>query len=383
MVADGRADAALSNRFYGLTHARQAGLEETGIVFYPSSLYFATAKGDPQGLLEPIDRHLADFRSHPDSVYYRSIKKWTSEEVPLGFPAWLRPAGLALAAALLLSLGGSVLLRLQVQARTVELRKANQQMEQRVIERTTELVEAKARAEAADRVKSAFLATMSHELRTPLNSILGFSGILEQGLAGPMNPEQSKQIGMIRTSAKHLLDLINDVLDISKIEAGELKVNPSLFSLPDLLESALATIRPLADRKGLTLRAEVDPNLGEISSDPRRVEQILINLLGNAVKFTEQGGITLVAGLEPGPWVSLAVRDSGIGIAPGDLQELFQPFRQVDSRISRQHEGTGLGLAICRRLAGLLGGEVRAESEMGVGSTFTLMLPIEGATDAT
>jgi len=383
MVARGQADAALTNRFYGLAHAREAGLEETGVVFDPNSLYYATTKGDPKRLLGPIDRHLAEFRSHPDSVYYRSLSRWTSEGVELKLPTWLRAAGLILSLALLASLVGGIVLRRQVRARTRELEAANREMEQRVLERTAELAEAKARAEAADRVKSAFLATMSHELRTPMNSILGFSGILEEGLAGPMNPEQTRQIGMVRCSARHLLDLINDVLDISKIEAGELRVTPSTFSMPELLERALATIRPLADRKGLTLRVELAGDLGEVTSDPRRVEQILINLLGNAVKFTEKGGVTLLAGVEGGSQVRLAVRDTGIGIAPQDLQELFQPFRQVDSRISRQHEGTGLGLAICRRLAHLLGGEVLAESEAGKGSTFTLVLPLKGGPDAT
>jgi len=270
------------------------------------------------------------------------------------------------------------------------LRELNETLEQKVAERTGELEVALIRAEAADRIKSAFLATMSHELRTPLNSIIGFTGILAQGLAGPLNDEQAKQLGMVRGSARHLLALINDVLDISKIEAGQLDVRAEPFNLPALVESAVATILPMAGKKGLTLTASVSPQLSEMTSDRRRVEQILLNLLNNAVKFTDRGGVTLVAdrvdawqpasGGAPGPAARLRVRDSGIGIAAADLATLFQPFRQVDTGLSRHHEGTGLGLAICRRLAGLLGGEITAESEPGRGSVFTVVLPLERKT---
>ena len=258
------------------------------------------------------------------------------------------------------------------------LRDAKDILEHEVAERTEELRAALVRAEAADRIKSAFLATMSHELRTPLNSIIGFTGIVLQGLAGPLTPEQSKQLGMVRGSARHLLELINDVLDISKIEAGQLEMRPAPFSLPELIERAVGTVRPLADKKGLTLTAVVPPELGEIVSDRRRVEQILLNLLNNAIKFTDRGGVTLTVTLsgEPQAAVRLCVADTGIGIKAPDLATLFQPFRQIDTGLARLHEGTGLGLAICRRLATLLGGEITAASEWGRGSEFTVILPL-------
>lgn len=266
------------------------------------------------------------------------------------------------------------------------LRELNETLEHKVAERTGELEEALVRAEAADRLKSAFLATMSHELRTPLNSIIGFTGILAQGLAGPLNDEQAKQLGMVRNSARHLLALINDVLDISKIEAGQLDVRADSFDLPELLRSVTASVMPLAEKKGLTLTASLSPVLGEMVSDRRRVEQILLNLLNNAIKFTEKGGVTLTAdridayqppdGGAPVVAVRLRVRDSGIGISAHDLGSLFQPFRQIDTGLARQHEGTGLGLAICRRLAGLLGGEISAASTAGRGSVFTAVLPL-------
>jgi len=250
----------------------------------------------------------------------------------------------------------------------------NQNLEQIVAARTWELREAKEAAESADRLKSAFLATMSHELRTPLNSIIGFTGVLAQELAGPLNPEQKKQMGMVRGSANHLLELINDVLDLSKIEAGQLQVAREAVELRAVADRVVESVRPLALRKGLALECEV-PGPLQVTSDRRRVEQILMNLLGNAIKFTEAGEIRLrvVAGPEA---VRIEVRDTGIGIAPGDLELLFRPFFQIDTGLTRKYVGTGLGLSICRRLCDLLGGAITAESTPGLGSTFTVTLPM-------
>jgi PAS domain S-box-containing protein len=256
------------------------------------------------------------------------------------------------------------------------LRILNENLEHKVADRTRELQAALVRAEAADQLKSSFLATMSHELRTPLNSIIGFSGIMLQGLAGPLNPEQTKQLGMVRTSSRHLLELINDVLDLSKIEAGQVEVRAEPVDLRELIDRVIALARPLADKKGLALSAKVSPEVGEIVSDRRRVEQILLNLVNNALKFTEQGGVTVTAAVSP-PAVCLRVADTGIGIKPEDLEKLFQPFRQIDTRLAREHDGTGLGLVICRRLATLLGGEISVSSEWARGSEFTMSLPLE------
>jgi len=239
------------------------------------------------------------------------------------------------------------------------------------------LAKAMRAAEAADRLKSAFLATMSHELRTPLNSIIGFTGILAQGLAGPLNEEQTKQLGMVRGSARHLLALINDVLDISKIEAGQMTVHSEVLDLYPLLERVLASVKPLADRKHLALRLDAPPSLPRIVSDGRRVEQIVINLVNNAVKFTERGTVTLEAAPGDDGGVRLRVSDTGEGIRPEDLARLFQPFTQIDTGLSRRHEGTGLGLAICKRLATILGGDITCSSVFGEGSTFTVVLPTE------
>jgi len=255
-----------------------------------------------------------------------------------------------------------------------ELRKHREHLEELVQERTTELAVAKERAEAADQLKSVFLATMSHELRTPLNSIIGFTGILLQGLAGPLNPEQDKQLNMAYGSAHHLLNLINDVLDISKIEAGQLEIAFEPFDMREAIEEVVRTVSPQVEKKGLTLVADVTSEVGQIVSDRRRVEQILINLANNAIKFTKKGEVRVECEVNDG-WLETRVVDTGIGIKPEDMEKIFEAFRQVETGSTRQNEGTGLGLSICKKLVELLGGEIWVESEWGVGSTFTFTLP--------
>lgn len=266
------------------------------------------------------------------------------------------------------------------------LRELNEGLELKIQERTADLEVAKGRAEAADRLKSAFLATMSHELRTPLNSIIGFTGMILKELAGPLNSEQAKQLGMVQTSARHLLVLINDVLDISKIEAGQLDVRPSFFDLPAAITHVIDTVAPLAQKKGITLNVALPNDFGPVESDQRRVEQILLNLLNNGIKFTDRGSVTVTLsareiaasdGADLNPWLRIDVTDTGMGIEPHDFDKLFQPFLQIDSGLQRRHEGTGLGLAICRRLAELLGGTIKARSVFGRGSTFSVDLPMK------
>lgn len=249
------------------------------------------------------------------------------------------------------------------------------ELEMRVTQRTEELNLALQKATEADQLKSAFLATMSHELRTPLNSIIGFTGILLQNLPGPLTDEQRKQLGMVQNSARHLLALINDVLDISKIEAGQRELTLSKFDLKPMLYRVLATIEPLAKIKGLQLHIDIAPDIGGLESDQRRVEQILLNLLNNAVKFTEHGFVSLSCAMEGHSFV-VHVADTGIGIREEDLGKLFVPFSQVDTGLTRSHEGTGLGLSICKRLVGMLGGQISVTSTFNVGSTFTISMPL-------
>jgi signal transduction histidine kinase len=270
------------------------------------------------------------------------------------------------------------------------IRELNATLEQRVTDRTAELNLALIRAEAADKIKSAFLATMSHELRTPLNSIIGFTGIILQELAGPINQEQAKQLGMVRGSARHLLEVINDVLDISKIEAGQLEIHIEIFDLRESIERVMTLIKPMVDKKDLTFTGVIHSDVDKMVNDRRRLEQVLINLLNNAIKFTERGSVILEVDIINDyipPTESLAqtavrfkVKDTGIGIKLDDLTALFQPFKQIDSGITRQYDGSGLGLAICRRLCAMMGGEIAANSEWLKGSMFTVILPLHKLT---
>lgn len=253
-------------------------------------------------------------------------------------------------------------------------------------QRARELAMKNKEVERANRLKSEFVANMSHELRTPLNSILALSQILLERLDGDLNEEQDKQVRIIERNGQNLLRLINDILDLSKIEAGRLDLIPSQFMLDELVNGVRSTIAPLVQDKGLELKVEIAPGVAVCYSDENKLKQILLNLLSNAVKFTERGMVAIrvqpgqmvrpAAGDASGPWVTIEVEDTGIGIAPEDQASVWEEFQQIDGSLSRQYEGTGLGLAIVRRLVRLLGGEIALESTPGVGSTFRFSIPL-------
>ncbi len=240
-----------------------------------------------------------------------------------------------------------------------------------------EIEEKSRQLEVADRHKSEFLANMSHELRTPLNAVIGFSEVLLERMFGDLNPKQEEYLQDIVSSGRHLLSLINDILDLSKIEAGRMDLELTHFSVPLALENALTLIRERATRHGLGVDLAVDPGVGEIVGDERKVKQVLINLLSNAIKFTPEGGrVSVTAHLANGT-VEIAISDTGIGIAADDHDAIFEEFRQVGTDYARKREGTGLGLTLARRFVELHGGRLWVKSELGRGSTFTFTLPVE------
>lgn len=262
----------------------------------------------------------------------------------------------------------------RVQQALAELEDERTHLEELVGERTAELQARNEELRDSTEAKSAFLANVSHELRTPLNSIIGFSGIMLEGLAGEVNPEQHKQLAMVNHAGKHLLELIDDVLDISRIEACRMRVVVAPVDIGEVCAQVVETLRPLADERGLYLCCEVCDDAGTLSTDPTKLRQILYNLVGNAVKFTESGGVLLkIERADLG--AVFRVEDTGVGIPADEVERIFEAFHQVRTMVAGKPDGTGLGLAVSTGLVEILGGEMTVESEVGRGSTFTVRLP--------
>ncbi len=273
-----------------------------------------------------------------------------------------------------------------------QLLEVQENLESKVQERTHELAEknaelfeskeiaeqARVAAEMANRAKSAFLANMSHELRTPLNAVMGYGELLAEELIENNHLDWADDLDKILSAARHLLGLINDILDISKVEAGKMAVHLETFDVNNLIHDTISTIQPLIQQKNNQLVLEVAEQLGNVHTDLTKVRQILFNLLGNAAKFTENGHITLIAKHETKDdknWIIFSVIDQGIGMTKQQIDSLFQPFMQADSSTTRKFGGTGLGLAISKAFAKMLGGHISVNSELNQGSTFTFYLP--------
>jgi len=291
-----------------------------------------------------------------------------------------------------------------VEKRTVELRAVNKQLQQDITarrraeeelrkhrehlaelvkektseleQRSQELSDTNVRLEEMDQLKSVFLASMSHELRTPLNSIIGYTSLILQGMVGEINQEQREQLTVVKKNANHLLSLINDILDISRIEAGKVELSLEEFSLDDVVREVVETLLPAASEKDLELLTEVPEDI-TLFSDTRRVKQVLVNLVGNAVKFTDQGSVRITARVLGDDNLEIGVIDTGIGIKKEDMYKLFQPFQQMGVSLAMRHKGTGLGLYLTKKLVTILGGDISAKSEYGTGSEFPFTLPLE------
>ena len=262
--------------------------------------------------------------------------------------------------------GGGVLADIVAVTRDISERRAHERA----------LIEARDAAESASRAKTAFLANMSHELRTPLNAIIGFSEVMTQEIFGPVgSPRYKEYVKLIHESGGHLLELINSVLDMSKIEAGKFELHEELFDLPEVASSAIRFVSQAAERAGVALKMSVAPGAERIFADKRAVKQMLINLINNGVKFTPRGGEVRVVAMVGKAGLTIAVADTGTGIAKKDLEKLGRPFEQVEGAQTRAKEGTGLGLALVRSLAAMHGGDMTLESALGVGTTVVISLP--------
>ena len=232
----------------------------------------------------------------------------------------------------------------------------------------------------ANRMKSEFLANMSHELRTPLNGIIGFSEFLIDGKAGPLAPKQGEYLNDVLNSGRHLLQLINDVLDLSKVEAGKMELCPETFSIGTVIDEVCSMLQTMTQKKRISITSNVHPAVAEVTLDPQKFRQVLYNLLSNAVKFTNDGGqVEIVAAPRDHTHLCLGVRDTGIGIRREDVGKLFVEFQQLDSGMARRHQGTGLGLALIKKIIEFQHGTISVESHLGEGSTFTVLLPVSEA----
>lgn len=265
----------------------------------------------------------------------------------------------------------------------IKLKNSYEDLEQKVSERTRELAIANKQLQEASQAKSEFLANMSHELRTPLNSIIGFSEILQEKTFGDLNERQKRYVSNIHTSGKHLLGLINDILDLSKVEAGKIELNYEEFPLREMLSECQTLVNTMASKKNISLGFKVADGLSTINADPTKFKQILYNFLSNAIKFTPDGGTVNVAAKLENGMVQVSVKDTGIGIAKGHQDMIFEEFYQVDSSYSKQYKGTGLGLPLTKKLVELHGGKIWVESEPEKGSTFSFTMPLRAEKELT
>ena len=260
----------------------------------------------------------------------------------------------------------------------LQLENANRTLEARVEERTRDYAEAVKAADEANKAKSGFLAKMSHELRTPLNAIIGYSEILLEDAQDDDNKAAAADLDKILSAARYLLGLINDVLDISKIEAGKMELYIETFAIPKLIQEVASTVQPLVSKKNNTLYLDCPAEIGDMQADSTKIRQMLFNLLSNACKFTEKGGITLSVARDPdGQHVLMKVSDTGIGMSPEQMGKLFAAFSQADASTASKFGGTGLGLAISRQFARMMGGNITVESTPGLGTTFTVRMPLQ------
>jgi len=369
-------------------HVISLALITAAYVLPYSSLAFAPQPGPVLGLLFCAGAALICATLH---VMTRTMVFYTVPTVLLGLAlnaaAFAEGIQSVVLTAMALLLGANAIVAARAGARSfgdligarLKAEEAAEDLEQRVAERTAQLAIATKRAQSANRAKSMFLANMSHELRTPLNAVIGYSEIVEEDLESGDTGNSAADLARIRGAASHLLAMINEVLDLSRIEAGKLELRPREFPLDELLRGALDTVRPTAAKNRTVCQLNLAAEVGRLVADETRVRQCVLNLLSNAAKFTKEGVVALDARpcrIGSAPGIAISVRDTGPGISPEQLERLFKPFMQVDATHTRAHDGAGLGLVITRRLARAMGGDVAVSSKLGHGAMFTVYLPL-------
>lgn len=369
----GNASSGVVNRLYGLLHENEYNVERTSILFNPSRLMFAFPKNASLNptLIPKIDDHLLEMKENTDSYYYQIIDRYIYGHEEGVIPSWVFPALMIAIGVSIFFVAVSYILKRIVNKRTYELQKAHDNLEIKVKERTKDLSNANERLKSLDELKSMFIASMSHELRTPLTSIIGFTKMILKGWVGDITNEQDKQLTIVLNSANHLLALINDIIDISKIEAGKIDIRRQKYDLIKELNRIIETLKVNSEKKGLRIIVEA-PETQTFFNDKRRINQILMNLIGNAIKFTDEGEVKVII-KSINKRLEISISDTGIGIKEEDLDKLFKPFSRIVEP-GKFYEGTGLGLHLSQRLANILGGSIIAESELGKGSMFTLIL---------
>ena len=359
----------------------------------PAERLFTAPQSDETAEAERAVRsNDAQFSSFVSNLFLTGSGLRWQGEISLTHPSTLQPLPVEAAAGKVLSEHGevtAVVTILHDRTEAIEkgrlyeqLKTASEQLEEKVREATAELVRRNEllqrqhlALEQASQLKSQFLANMSHEFRTPLNAIIGYTSMLLQGVSGDMLPPQRNKMMRVDSNARHLLSIINDILDISRIEAGKMPLHLEEFEVTGLISELLAEVEPLIQKSRLQTVTEIQPDLPPLHSDRQKVKQIVLNLLTNAIKFTPKGFVKVSAAAdEEKRELRIAVHDTGIGIAPQDRERVFEDFRQADNSVTREYGGAGLGLAICRRLAAMLGGRIELQSQVGTGSTFTLVI---------
>jgi signal transduction histidine kinase len=359
----------------------------------PAERLFVAAEGDSEEVHRQVQANDAHFSSFVSNLFFEGDSRRRTGSIGLVDPTTGVSLPMEAISGKIVSEHGEVTAVVTIlhdrteeleRARLYEdLKKLSAELEQKVRDATAELVRqnellrrSHIALEQASALKSQFLANMSHEFRTPLNAILGYTSMLLKGVSGEMTAQQRRNLERIDSNSHHLLSIINDILDISRIEAGKMPLTLVEFLLPDMIREVLAEVEPLIARARLAVSTEIDDALPVVKSDRQKVKQIVINLLTNALKFTPQGWVKVTAAYDKRhDRVAIAVADSGIGISSKDQEVIFEDFRQADDSPTRQYTGAGLGLAICRRLTQMLGGELTVRSALGEGSTFTLAIP--------